>query len=66
VRQERIRKSIKVLGPTDPQFVRSYVRGGRKESVVLSGCEGLDAWSGIDDVGVEQKRLPGYMVGGER
>jgi hypothetical protein len=49
VRQEKLKKSIRVLGPTDPGVVAGYVKrdGGKSHD---------------SDVG--ERRLPGYMVSG--
>ncbi|KAJ4287258.1 hypothetical protein N0V90_012656 [Kalmusia sp. IMI 367209] len=47
-RQDRLKKSIKVLGPTDPRVVSGYVKPERRISEGDSDLEG---------------RLPGYMIG---
>ena len=66
VRQDRLKRSIRVLGPTDPGVVGSYVRDGRRESVVESGDAGMNVGPSMESaVGTGgQGRLPGYMVGG--
>ncbi|KAF1959337.1 hypothetical protein CC80DRAFT_585777 [Byssothecium circinans] len=64
-RQERLKKSIKVLGPTDPGVVSGYVSGGggRVSAEEDKGRADSDGDGGVvGGVGV-RGRVPGYLTG---
>jgi hypothetical protein len=53
-RHDKLKKSIRVLGPTDPHVVEGYVKREGRQSVAGNGGAAP----------VEPPRVPGYMTGG--